>query len=132
MTVTSGLAIVFAVLLVLEWRYRLKTLRLAAAVLAVAALWFFQPLITNATRAALARSPAERERVPFPGASDYEKGVFAMAGEVSARMNHTAGARRLSAGVLFWLACSPVFRRAPARSSAGRPEHQAGPELPHA
>jgi hypothetical protein len=133
-TETTGLALVFVVLLGLEWRYRLKSVRLATALLAVGALWFFQPDITTVRRVAFSKPRAEwvTKSAPHRVLSEYQMGVLTTVGEFSRMMKYHADARRLSIGVLFWLACSPILRRAPARSSAEGAARQLGPEGPDA
>ena len=63
---------------------------------------------------------AEREThypSPIPGEvgrplSEFESGVFAMRRTVIEESAGYAGTRLIAVGVLFWLACSPAFRRA--------------------
>ena len=109
----------FAVLLGLEWRYRLRSVRVGAALLAVALLLFFQPNIHAAWRWAMQTPPANRE-THYPSAipgetgrplSEFESGVFAMRRAVVEESGGYVGTRWIAVGVLFWLACSPAFRR---------------------
>ena len=117
-------ALTFVVLLGLEWRYSLKTLRVVSAVLAMAMLFFFQPNYHAAWRRAMSTPPSERVtdigsaslRRPL---SEYESGVTTM---YDAVVDNAAGyhnERLLAMGVLFWLACSPVFRRKLGASKQG-------------
>ena len=113
-----GVALAFAVLLALEWRYRLRALRIAAAVLAVTMLFFFAPNHHAAWRRAMGTPPSERITEypgPTPGSvarslSEYESGVFTMSWAVVENASGYARERDLAVGVLFWLACSPAFR----------------------
>ena len=109
----------FALLLGIEWRYRLRTVRVGCAVLALAALFFSQPDTTAAWRWAMDTPVAEREThypSPIPGEvgrplSEFESGVFAMRRAVIEESAGYEGTRWIAVGVLFWLACSPAFRR---------------------
>ena len=113
-----SVALALAVLLALEWRYRLRTLRIGAAVLAVTMLFFFAPHYHAAWRRAMGTPPSERITA-FPGTvpgsvgrslSEYESGVFTMHRAVVENAGGYVRERRLALGVLFWLACSPAFR----------------------
>jgi hypothetical protein len=110
------LAVAFAVLLGFEWRYRLKSLRLGAAVLALGVWVFAQPVPHRATRRAIAMPPTERVTHIVEGdtLSEYVIGVLTMAQAVSDDAKPGASSRLLALGVLLWLACSPsLYRRAP-------------------
>ena len=115
-----SVALAFAVLLALEWRYRLRTLRIAGAVMAVTMFFFFAPTYHAAWRRAMSTPPAERIKhytglLPDSNArllSEYESGVFTMHRAVVENAGGYARERRLALGVLFWLACSPAFRSA--------------------
>lgn len=113
MNETTLLALVFAVLLWLEWRYQLRSVRIAAAVLALVVWLFAQPLPHGAARRAIAAQPAERvTRIANgPPLSEYASGVLTMEDAVVEDMKADDNVRLLSLGVLVWLACSPVFRR---------------------
>lgn len=129
MNSTMLVAVVFAVLLGIEWRYRLPGVRLGTALLALVVLWFAQPLPHRAARQAMVAPPAERV-TELPGVrslSEYESGVVTMERAVGNDSRMGAKARLLGLGVLFWLACSPVFMRAlrPATGTA-RPDVVSG------
>lgn len=108
----------FALLLGLEWRYRLKSVRVGCAVLSVALLFFLQPNTHAAWRRAMETPAAEREThypSPIPGElgrplSEFESGVFAMRRAVIDEAGGYAGTRLIAVGALVWLACSPAFR----------------------
>ena len=134
-----GISAVFAVILVLEWRYRLKSLRVLAIILAGAMLWFFQPLTHAAWRRAMSTPPSQRitHADGFgadslgPPLSEYQSGVYTMYEAVTDNAAGYANERLLVLGVLFWLAFSPVLRptsgvsrraRTPPDSGAGTPE----------
>lgn len=111
----------FALLLGVEWRYRLRSMRVGCALLALAVLLFSQPDSYAAWRSAMDTPVAERE-THYPSAipgevgrplSDFESGVFAMHRAVIEESAGYEVARWIAVGVLFWLACSPAFRRAP-------------------
>lgn len=113
MNKTIILALVFAVLLGVEWRYRLRSVRITAAVLALASWLFAQPLSDRAARRVIAAPMAERVTRTPDGTplSDYESGVLTMEEAVVEDVMMGASVRLLSVGALLWLACSPVFRR---------------------
>jgi hypothetical protein len=118
---TIAVAVVFAALLGLEWRYRLRSARIAASVLAFVVLFFAGPNLTAARRRALAAPPAERvTRIADHQLSEYESGVHTMTESISESANRRAYPELLSLGALFWLACSPVFRRTPGAAPEGR------------
>ena len=124
MNATTILALFFAVLLGVEWRYRPGWLRLGAALFALAVLFFAQPGYTRAARRALSMPPSERITQGFDGRplSDYVSGVRTMERAVVDDVEMGADARLLAIGVLFWLACTPVVRGAPSsiRERSGR------------
>ena len=125
----------FALLLGLEWRYRLRSVRVGCALLAVALLFFLQPNTYAAWRRAM-ETPAAKRETHYPSTipgevgrplSEFESGIFAMRRAVIDESAGYAGTRWIAVGVLFWLACSPAFRRnrpphneSAASSSAGR------------
>lgn len=114
MTETILIATVFVVLLGLEWRYRLRSLRVGTALLAIGLWLFAQPSATRAARRALEMSPAERVTEIAGGEplSEYAVGVRTMEQAVADDARMFANERLLSIGVLFWLAFSPVLRGA--------------------
>ncbi len=115
----TGIVVVFAVVLGLEWRYGFKSLRVGAAIMALALLLFLQPHYHAAWRRAI--STPESERVSHwsdtsadssgPRLTEYQSGVFTMRRAVIDLKSAYSGERWFVVGVLFWLACSPVFRR---------------------
>jgi len=127
MNATMLVALIFAVLLGIEWRYRLPGVRLGTALFALVVLWFAQPLPHRAARRAMVAPPAERvtELSGVRSLSEYESGVVTMEQAVGNDSRMGANACLLGLGVLFWLACSPVFRRAP-RPSMGTARPDAG------
>ena len=107
------LALVFAVLLGLEWRYRRRSLRLGTVALALMVLWLAQPQpnITVAARRASAAPPEARIRVYGKDTlSAFMSGVDLMREYVSDQYTWDAE-RALALGTLAWLAASPAFRR---------------------
>lgn len=113
MNATVLLALVFLVLLALEWRYRLKSVRVIAVLLAMAVWSFFQPIPDRAARRAIVMPPAQRVTELARGGplSEYASGVATMERAVYDDMNLSANERFLSVVVLFWLACSPIIPR---------------------
>lgn len=111
---TTLAAVFFAVLLAIEWRYRLRSVRVATAVLALLALLLSQPSMTNSRRRAMSLPRAERV-TEFWGdpLSEYHSGVLTLAEVYSENSEEGFGGRVLGLGVLLWLACSPALRRAP-------------------
>ncbi len=117
---------ILAALLTLEWRYRRRLLRVAAALLAVVVLFFYQPSYTWARRKSLGTPPEERvTQSPVSGSkhltlSEYHSGVYTTMRWVEFYANVGAGARFAAIGALFWLACSPAVRQV--RSIPGKSE----------
>lgn len=108
---TIVLALAFAALLGLEWRYRLTSVRLATAALALGVWLFVQPCPTCAARRALDTPSTQRvTEVAGTPLSEYAIGVRTMERAVGDDAMMFATDRLMSVGVLFWLACSPVFR----------------------
>ena len=123
------LALLFAMLLGIEWRYRLRSARLAAAMLAVAAWLFVQPTPPRAAREVMWAPPAARvtRMRPVDGPlSEYQSGVATMERAVEDNIRMGEDTRVLCVGVLFWLACSPAFRTARGPSAAEQSDHQQG------
>lgn len=112
------LALLFAALLGLEWRYQLRRLRLGAVLLALVVLFFAQPSSTRAVRRAFVTPPAERVTELGTSLSEYESGVATMKQAVDEDSEVGAIARLLGIGALFWLAFSPVLRNTPRPPSA--------------
>ena len=133
-----GIFAACAVIVVLEWRYRLRSLRVGAILLAGAMLWFFQPSAHAAWRRAI--STPSSQRVTHAGGlgsdslgpllSEYQSGVYTMYEAVADNAASYANERLLALSVLFWLAFSPVLRptsgvsrvQTPPDSGAGTPE----------
>jgi hypothetical protein len=112
-TATTLLGVGFIVILAVEWRYRFKIVRVAAAVLAVLVWLFTQPNLTNARRRAMVMPPAERI-TQFRGGtllSEYQSGVMTMDRAVIDQVDMAWYPSLMAVGVLAWLACSPAFRR---------------------
>ena len=130
MNETILLALVFAALLGLEWRYHLKSVRLGTAALALGVWLFVQPNPTRAARRALDTPPAERvTEIAGTPLSEYAIGVRTMEQAAGDDAMMFVTDRLMSVGVLFWLACSPVFR-GPRRPAFGEPpERQRQAEL---
>jgi hypothetical protein len=119
-TYTLILALVFAVLLGLEWRHRRRGLRLGTVALALIILWLAQPNITAAARRASAAPPEARIRVYGKDTlSAYMSGVDLMREYVSEQYNAAGAQRALALGTLAWLAASPAFRRRQTATCSG-------------
>lgn len=112
MYTTMLVALAFAVLVGLEWRYRLKRLRLAAILLALLVMLFAQPSSTRAARWAISAPPEQRIEELGSPLSEYESGVETMRQAVEQDSAIGSDARLLSVAVLVWLACSPMISRA--------------------
>lgn len=118
MTMTMALAGLLLVLLVVEWRLRLKLVRALAIGVALVTLFFAQPLVHRAARAAISTLPSERvTQFGDRPATDYESGILTMERAVAADARIGANARRLALFVLVWLAFTPILRD---RKSASR------------
>jgi hypothetical protein len=136
--VFAGIVVAFAILLGLDWRFGLKSLRVGTAILALATLYFFQPSYHTAWRRAISAPPSElitQRPTSFsdsigPPLSDYESGVSSMYQAVRDVKRTYARERWLVLGVLFWLACSPVFRRAHALAPERRTSVDLGDRTP--
>ncbi len=135
----AAIALFFLVVLGIEWRYRSKTLRIGAAILALNMLWFFQPLYHSAWRRAIAMPPAERitHSQGIGGSqgrllTEYESGVFTMYEAVGDVGERGTKERAIALGVLFWLACSPVLRRRDTPQRGSRAVVGAGATAPEA
>jgi len=119
---TIVIVLIFVGLLVIEWRYKLRSVRLGAVFLAVVLAFFTGGNLTAARRQALDMPAAQRiTQVAGHQVSDYASGVFTMAQAASdSAMFETEYS--LSWAVLLWLACSPAFRRAhtPSTTASGR------------
>ena len=114
---TLAVAIGFIALLLLDWRYRARSLRFAAVFGALVVLWLSQPNITVAGRRASTASPAERSTtLGGEPLSDYMSGVVTMKRFVEEQGDVTRSARLVALGALVWLACAPLHRRVVAHS----------------
>jgi hypothetical protein len=115
-TATVFLALIFALLLGIEWRYRIKGARIGAAILTLIVLQFAQPGYRRAARRALELQPSQRitQLGTAPPVSDYTSGVLSMERATIDDALIGEPARFLAVAVLFWLACTPLFRRAAA------------------
>ena len=112
MNETLLLGLACAVLLALEWRYRLKSVRVTTAFIALVVWLYAQPNPTRAARRALEVPPAERvSGIRGNALSEYASGVRTMERAAGDDAMIFDKERLLSVGVLLWLACSPVFRR---------------------
>jgi hypothetical protein len=111
-TVTTLLGLIFVVILAIEWRYRLRIVRLGAAVRALFTLFFAQANLTGALRRAMLMPPAQRiTQIPGHGPlSDYQIGVVTMEQAVVDDAEVGSNARLMAIGMLAWLACSPAFQ----------------------
>jgi hypothetical protein len=131
---TLLVAVVFVVLLALEWWRGLRTVRVGAVLLALVVLEFAQPVSWRAARRALSLSAAER-LTAWPGGgrvlSEYESGVLSMHEMVVEDAQIGADARHVALGALVWLSISPVLRRAgsPRTATSGSDGKRAGPIL---
>ena len=114
MITTSLLAAAFIVLLGLEWRYQLTSVRITVAVLAFVVWLFSQPLPRRAARRVIGSSPAARVTQFSDGSpvSEYASGVLTMERAALEDVKMGLPVRLLSVGVLLWLACSPASRKA--------------------
>lgn len=110
---TVIVALMFAVLLGIEWRYQLGSVRLGAAMLSVIVLLFAQPSFTTAARR-VSLAPPEARITQLHGStiSEYESGVATMVRAIDEAHEERGNVRLLALGVLLWLACSPVLWRA--------------------
>ena len=122
MSATLVLLLVFAGLMWLDWRRRMRVARLSAVALALLALWFFQPSVHRAWRRAYSMPPAERvTALPRADGQDslrlpeYQSGVTTMRKAMNRDSELGAKERGLSLAVLVWLAISLTLRSASPR-----------------
>ena len=116
-TETTIIALVFAALLALEWRYRNRLLRVGTACLALAYGYVTLPDVRRAAWRAVEMPPVERVGHLGDPESDYVRGIATMERAVLDEQGRVVEEQLVSVGVLLWLACSPAFRRAPAVSA---------------
>jgi hypothetical protein len=111
LTLIAGLG--FAALLVAEWRRPLRSLRIAAAVLALALYWGAQECLYCALRNAISTPAVARDTTWTPRGrrlSEYETGVKTMYREALSNIRFHRGPRYVALAVLTWLAISPALR----------------------
>ena len=113
MSETLLVALVFLVLLALEWRLERRSIRAAGVVLALVLLFYYQPNYGRSARRALDLPRSERvlqysdgTRIP-----EYMSGVRTMERESAVDDRWGLGPRLLCIFVLTWLACTPLYRR---------------------
>ena len=113
---TIVIALVFLVLLGLDWRYRRRSMRLGTVAFALIVWMFSQPNVTIAgwqvTRMAH-KSDSTPSAEPL---SEYFRGATAMREAVLEQDDASSDRRLLAVTVLSWLACSTSFRQARADS----------------
>jgi len=111
---TLVVALVFLVLLALEWRLQFKSPRVVSIVLALMLLEFSQPSNRRAARRAVDLPESERVlQIPGgPPVSEYASGVLTMEREANEDAQFGSGSRLLCIFVLTWFACTPLYRRA--------------------
>jgi hypothetical protein len=110
---TAIVAAIFAILLGLEWRYQFRSLRLGTVMLALIVLFLAQPIYVSAARR-VSMAPLEERITELHGRqiSDYQSGVLTLYEAIGEVGSARANIRLVTLGVLAWLACSPVLRRA--------------------
>ena len=124
---TALIAVFLVALLIAEWRYRRKILRGLAIGASLVTLFFAQPGYYRAVRVALSTPASDRVvRLGDRRATESESGVMTMDQAVLADADLGANARRVSLGVLVWLALTPLFRD---RRRAGRLQAAEPPPL---
>ena len=107
-------ALVFGLLVACEWRYQLRTLRLAIVMLAMGVLFLAQPGYISVARRVSVLPPEERiTEIHGNPISGYLSGVTTLYEAYGEAGRVRRGVRLVALGVLVWLACSPVVRRAP-------------------
>ena len=112
MSETILVALVFVVLLGLEWRKQIKGVRLGTAMLSLMVFLLAQPDYTTAARRVSVAPPEERiTQLHGLSISEYESGVTTMYAAMDEASDRHAAIRLLMLGVLLWLACSPARRR---------------------
>jgi hypothetical protein len=116
---TIFVAAFFTILLALEWRYRLATVRLVTVVVTLVVMVFTDPSPRRAARRAIVAPPPERvTQLRGSPLSDYGSGVVTMERAIVADEEAFADENLLALGVLIWLACSPALRRSPPSGAA--------------
>jgi hypothetical protein len=108
---TALVALIFGVLLIFEWRYQLRSVRLGIIMLSLVVWLFSQPNYTAAARRISVAPPEERVTQRYGSEiSEYESGVVTMYEAIDEAVEGRFGVRLLVLGVLVWLASSPVLR----------------------
>ena len=125
MSETLAVALVFAVLLGLAWRYPRRRLRLGTIALALLLWVLAQPSLTVAGRQASAAGPGERStQLRGEPLSEYMSGVDTMRRFMLEQIRATYGMQLIAVGALAWLACTPAFRRSGVQRHAAPPAEQ--------
>jgi hypothetical protein len=117
---TLLVSIVFAALVIVEWRFRSKSVRVGTATFSLLVLLFARPSYTTAARR-VSVAPPEARVTQLHGSkiSEYQSGVATMYKAMDEAGDERANIRVIAVGVLFGLACSPVLRRVHRPSSDG-------------
>lgn len=91
----------------------------------VLVVWLFvQPNHTAAARRVSVAPPEDRvTQLRGDSVSEYMSGVATMVEAINEQAGEYAEVRLLALGVLFWLACSPAFRRVPHTPTAETHPH---------
>ena len=108
MAETIAVAVVFLLLLGLEWRYQVRSLRTGTTLLALLVWLFCQPNFGAAGRRVSTAPPEARvTQIGGEKISVYLSGVTTMLTAIGDNLEERATCRLLALGVLLWLACSP-------------------------
>lgn len=108
MVETIGVAAGFLLLLGFEWRYKLRSLRVGTALLALMIWLLCQPNFGAAGRRVSTAPPESRvTQIGGEKISDYLSGVTTTLYAIGDAEGERATCRMLALSVLFWLACSP-------------------------
>jgi hypothetical protein len=122
MTEAILVALVFGLLLACEWRYQLRTLRLAIVMLALGVMFFAQPGYISVARRVSVAPPKERiTEIRGKPISEYLSGVTTLYEAFGKAGRARRGVRLVALGTLVLLACSPVLRRVPRLAAQADP-----------
>jgi hypothetical protein len=129
MTWILGLAFVFLVLIIFEWRDRSGVFRVLTLCLALGVFWFALPSPYRALRRAVTLPPVTQDLWnPTQKATEFRSGVFTMYEAIRHDSEMGAWERALSLGVLTWLALNPALRRRPGSDANAQAPASRAPE----
>ena len=117
---TAAVAMILIALCVVEWRYRWRSMRWGAVILALLIWWFALPdYVSAARRASVAPREARVTQLHGSPISDYESGVATMVARMSEAATARSSLRLIAFASIIWLACAPALWPGHSRSREG-------------